>query len=167
LNGSASIPVAKATIFTPAPGASVVLSTKLADGRSAVITITKGAVAVTQPGGGQATRIALIGEPRAKCPVSHALNSAFRPAMPNWGFRSHGRGHPTVVHGKITLGFKGTQVLVQDQCRVRHGVDQFKIHVLSGSVDVRRGTKLLMTLHSARHGFFHTRGPSAEATVRG
>jgi hypothetical protein len=85
--------------------------------------------------------------------------------MPNWGINSHGNGHPKVVKGKVTLGFHGTKVLVIDQCRIGHGIDQLMVKTIRGSVGVRVGSRLLTILHG--HGSFHTRGRNSTATVRG
>lgn len=169
LRGAAGVSVSPyaATTFTPAKGASVELDTQLSDGRSAVITIGKGAFSISQPAGGRSTRIELIGQPTAMCPAKHAALQAYIPHMPSWGINSHGNGHPKVVKGKVTLGFHGTDVLVVDQCRVGHGIDQLKVKTIRGSVAVSVGHRALMVLHASGHGRFHVKGRHAEATVRG
>jgi Tol biopolymer transport system component len=170
LNGAASVSVAPdaPSIFSPAPGASVQLTTRLSNGKSAVITISQGKVAVSQPRGAY-TRIVLVGEAAQKCPVaSHAtVDRAGR--RPHWHVRSHGNGHPTLVHGTVTLGLHGTVLSVMDNCRGPHGL---RIKVISGSVSIGQTapshrTKVLMVLAGSLHGRFHTKGRESAATVRG
>lgn len=176
LRGPAGVPVATstATTFTPANGASVTLDTKLADGRAAVITMTGGTFALSQPGGGRTTRIELIGEPTEMCPKKGSARQAYVPHDRTWGIKSSGNGHPKVVKGKVTLGFHGTHVRVLDRCRVSRTRDNLGVTIMQGTVDVFVGHKLvkvlhvhIIHLHPGGHGHFHTRGRYAAATVVG
>ena len=174
LRGPAGVPVAPdtATTFTPAKGASVTLDTKLADSRSAVITLTGGTFALSQPGGGHATRIELIGEPAPMCPKKDAAHVAYIPPDLTWGIKSRGNGHPKVVKGKVTLGFHGTNVRVVDRCRVSRTRDNLGVVLMQGTVDLFVGHKLVKVLHVVHlhptgHGKFRTKGRYAAATVFG
>jgi hypothetical protein len=153
----------------------VQLSTRLRGGRSAVLTITGGAVEVSQPGG-RSTRIVLLGDATKKCPRASGATAAYFLDSPRWRIRSRGNAHPHAVHGKVNLYFRGTDVRVRDVCRIGHGLQKIHIDVIKGLVMVNGVTltppspghapsRLLMLLHG--HGRFRTKGRYSNATVAG
>jgi hypothetical protein len=181
LNGPASVSVRPGapTIFRPGRGASVQLSTRLRGGRSAVLTITGGAVEVSQPGG-QSTRIVLLGDATKACPRASGATAAYFLDSPRWRITSRGNAHPHAVHGKVNLYFRGTDVRVRDVCRAAHGLQKISIVVFKGVVDVNGVAqvpggsptasphgRVLMILHGRGSGRFRTHGHYASGTVLG
>jgi hypothetical protein len=179
LNGAGRVPVSAdaPTVLKPAPGASVRLSTRLSGGRSAVITISKGTVSVSQPAG-RSTRIVLMGQATSACPTKSSAHPAYIPHSYVWHVHSRGSGHPKLVHGVITLGLHGTDLTVADKCRGPNGL---QVKVRSGSVSILQAVhkpgsggggsgggirqKTLMLLQGG--GKFRLKGKYSAATVRG
>lgn len=179
LNGPASVPVTgdAPTIFRPSPGASVELTTRLPGGKSSVITLSQGAIAVSQPGGSW-TKIDLLGNTAIKCTSVGQATAAYAPAggAIHWRTADRGSARPTLVHNHVRLGINGTVVEVTDECQAGHGLSKLHIQVLSGMVSVSRASgqrgrpssKVLMTLQASDGGGkFHTKGMYSSATVLG
>jgi len=152
LNGSVSVSVTTSapTIFLPGTDASVTLDTRLSDGTSYVITISKGAVSVSQPAG-QSTQIALVNSASNPCPVSTATKqtpswritdsssaTGVEPGMRMGAIRdnkkSKVKSKVKAVKGYATMYFQGTDALIQDMCRYADGQQDLKVIVFSGTV---------------------------------
>lgn len=192
LNGPVSVPVTAGapTIFRPARGASVTLETRLKRGRSSVITLRGGAVAVSQPGG-ESTQIELMGDASNSCRSSVATAAKVADLL-YWRISDRGNAPPRAVHGYAKLYFQGTDASVRDMCRTAHGLQNLKVVVFKGSVLLngvavtpsvgpsckgsRRGSNDLssrrvspgvLQLLRGSHGRICSRGRYAAATVRG
>jgi hypothetical protein len=142
-----------------------------------VLTITGGAVEVSQPGG-KSTRIVLLGDATKNCPRASGASAAYFLDSPRWRITSRGNAHPHAVHGKVNLYFRGTDVRVQDVCRLGRGLQKIHVDVLKGLVMVngvtltppsqgRLPSRVLMLLHGRTTGRFRNKGRYSAATIAG